>query len=140
MDEIAPSKYLSLLLNNTPPSMTDLNTLNKLSAGYKLGNGIINVIVDYVMEKNNNVLSYPFCDKVASILVSRNIETAVDAMNVLNELSNKDKQKKVSQPTYKVNKEKVVEEAKPSEVESVSDEEMNEIFDMLENLKKEARK
>ena len=54
--------------------MSDLNTLNKLSLGYKLGNGMINVIVDYVMEKNNNVLTYTFCDKVASILVSKGID------------------------------------------------------------------
>lgn len=138
MEQIAPSKYLSLLLNNTPPSMSDLNTLNKLSVGYKLGNGIINVIVDYVMQKNNNILSYTFCDKVASILVSKNVETTLDAMNELKKLSTKDK-KTVSKDNYekeetKKETKKVLPEKK--KVEEISDEEMDELLGSLKKMKK----
>ena len=138
MEEIAPSKYLSLLLNNTPPSMTDLNTLNKLSVGYKLGNGLINVIVDYVMEKNNNILSYTFCDKIASILVSKNVETVLDAMNELNKLSKSEKEKKTSKPASTiVEKEEPVKETKTEEKkEVISDEEMDELFASLKTKKK----
>ena len=138
MEQIAPSKYLSLLLNNTPPSMSDLNTLNKLSVGYKLGNGIINVIIDYVMQKNNNILSYTFCDKVASILVSKNVETTLDAMNELKKLSNKDK-KIVSKDNYekeevKKDNKKVLPDKK--KVEEISDEEMDELLGSLKKMKK----
>ena len=136
MEQIAPSKYLSLLLNNTPPSMSDLNTLNKLSVGYKLGNGIINAIIDYVMEKNNSILSYTFCDKVASILVSKNVETTLDAMNELKKLSSRSKAKKVEE--NKLNKE---ETPKPkNQVEEISDEEMDELLSSLNNLKKGGKK
>ncbi len=141
MEQIAPSKYLSLLLNNTPPSMTDLNTLNKLSVGYKLSNGIINVIIDYVMEKNNNILSWPFCDKVASILVSNGIETAVDAMNELKKLSLKEKEKKsavktnyASRSTESNKPKEPVKQSKP--VENVSQEEIDELMKTLNNMKK----
>lgn len=140
MEQIAPSKYLSLLLNNTPPSMTDLNTLNKLSVGYKLSNGIINVIIDYVMEKNNNILSWPFCDKVASILVSNGIETAVDAMNELKKLSLKEKEKKSAVKTNYASRnveskpKEPVKQSKP--VENVSQEEIDELMKTLNNMKK----
>ena len=142
MEQIAPSKYLSLLLNNTPPSMTDLNTLNKLSVGYKLGNGIINAIIDYVMEKNNNILTYTFCDKVASILVSKNVETTLDAMNELKKLSSSEKEKKTTRNYSKEYqpKEKVIEEKPKKEVETVSDEEMNDLLAKLNNMKKGGKK
>jgi len=144
MEQIAPSKYLSLLLNNTPPSMTDLNTLNKLSVGYKLGNGLINVIVEYVMMKNNNILSWPYCDKVASILVSRNVETTLDAMNELNKLSLQDKEKKSS--TYKSSNKVKVEEKKitatkeDKPVEKISDEEMDDLLKSFNDMKKGGKK
>ena len=136
MEEIAPSKYLSLLLNNTPPSMSDLNTLNKLSLGYKLGNGMINVIVDYVMEKNNNVLTYTFCDKVASILVSKGIDNVVDAMNEINKMNKTDKEKSEKSSYSRRSQIKEVEESpKKKEVEEISDEEMDELFQSLEKSK-----
>lgn len=141
MERIAPSKYLSMLLNNTPPSMSDLNTLNKLSIGYKLGNGIINAIIDYVMQKNNNILSYPFCDKTASILVSKNVETTLDAMNELKKLANKEKKvapKSYSEPTEE--KVKVAVEKPKKKVEEISDEEMDELLSSLNNMKKGGKK
>lgn len=141
MEQIAPSKYLSLLLNNTPPSMSDLNTLNKLSIGYKLGNGIINVIIDYVMEKNDNILSYTYCDKVASILVSKNVETTLDAMNELKKLSIKSSERKakINQPKPEpVKDEKEIKQ--PSKKEEISDEEMDELLSSLEQRKKGGKK
>ena len=142
MEQMPPSKYLTLLLNNTPPSMTDLNTLNKLSVGYKLGNGLINVIIDYVMEKNNNILSWPFCDKVASILVSKNVETTLDAMNELKKLSLKEKEKKIeSKPRYSYQEKEVKDEPKPTKKqEEISDEEMDELLSSLNNMKKGGKK
>lgn len=141
MERIAPSKYLSMLLNNTPPSMSDLNTLNKLSVGYKLGNGIINAIIDYVMQKNNNILSYPFCDKTASILVSKNVETTLDAMNELKKLASKEKKaapKTYSEPAEE--KVKVSVEKPKKKVEEISDEEMDELLSSLNNMKKGDKK
>ena len=140
MEEIAPSKYLSLLLNNTPPSMTDLNTLNKLSVGYKLGNGIINVIVDYVMEKNNGVLTYTFCDKIASILVSKNIDTAIDAMNELKKMSKQEKEQRPRKTFEKTNEEIAKPRKEEPVVEDISDEEMEKLFQNLENKKKGGKK
>ena len=142
MEQMPPSKYLTLLLNNTPPSMTDLNTLNKLSVGYKLGNGLINVIIDYVMEKNNNILSWPFCDKIASILVSKNVETTLDAMNELKKLSMKEKEKKSeTKPRYSYQEKEVKPEPKPvKKQEEISDEEMDELLSSLNNMKKGGKK
>ena len=143
MEQIAPSKYLSLLLNNTPPSMTDLNTLNKLSVGYKLGNGMINAIIDYVMQKNNNILSYRYCDKVASILVSKNVETTRDAMDELKKLSLQDKEKKTKtyQPKESEVEKKVEKVEKPTkESEKISDEEMGDLLKSLNNIKKGGKK
>lgn len=137
MESTAPSRYLSLLLNNTPPSMSDLNTLNKLSVGYKISNGIINAIVEYVMHKNNNILSWPFCDKTASILVSKNVETCLDAMNELNKLSLKNKERKAkTTETVQVEKPKASETKPAKKHEDVSEEELNELLEQFNKMGK----
>lgn len=140
MEQIPPRNYLTMLLNGTTPSMSDLNTLDKLSVGYKLGNGIINAIIDYAMQYNEKILSYTFCDKVASILVSRGVETTLDAMNELKKLSSKSKKEVKPKPTYSEQKieEQPKKETKP--VEEISDEEMDELLSSLKSLNKGGKK
>ena len=117
--------------------MSDLNTLNKLSVGYKISNGIINAIVEYVMHKNNNILSWPFCDKTASILVSKNVETCLDAMNELNKLSLKNKERKAKvAETPKVEKPKASETKPAKKHEDVSEEELNELLEQFNKMGK----
>lgn len=142
MEGMSPSDYLTYLLNNTPPSPPDLRTIDELSLEYKFGNGLINLVVDVVMQQNNNILSRSRCKKVASILASNNIETVIDGMNLLKQLNEKSKEKKAeTKPNYSVKTKEVIVESKPAKKqEEVSDEEMDELLSWLDNAKKGGKK
>lgn len=96
MDEVAPAKFLQYLQNGTKPARSDINIINSISKDYGFENGIINVIVEYVLYKNNNILSRNYCEKIASSLARENCKTTVDAMNYLNKIAIKTSKKKPS--------------------------------------------
>ena len=56
-----------------------------LSKDYNLPNPVINVLIDFVLQMNNNVLSKYSVEKIAASLSREKIETAIDAMEYLRE-------------------------------------------------------
>lgn len=122
MEEVAPAKFLSYLQKNTKPARTDINTIDSLSKNYGFNNGIINVIIDYVLTKNNNILSKNYCESIASTLARNDIHTTVDAMNCLNSIvlkNNKGKSKKIETKESPKAEKKV---------------ELNDIYDFIDEL------
>ena len=119
MEEVAPAKFLQYLQQGTKPARSDIAIVNSLSKDYGFGNGIINVIVEYVLIKNKNILSKNYAEKIASSLARERVSTTVDAMNYLNKLAIK-KTKKVS----------------PVSIEETNEEEipLDEINGLLEDL------
>ena len=103
MERSAPKSYLQVLQNGTRPSSPDLKLLEEISLKFKLTNGVINALVDYVLNTNNNILSKGLMEKIAGSLVREGIETALDAMNYLKSINEKGKYKKKS--TVKIVKE-----------------------------------
>ena len=103
MEEVAPTKFLQYLQQGTKPARSDIAIVNQLSKDYGFDNGIINVIVEYVLFKNSNVLSKNYAEKIASSLAREGVATTVDAMNYLKKLtvksSSKKKTTKISQET-----------------------------------------
>lgn len=83
LDSCPPKRYLSLLQNGTKPASSDLKIVEYLSGTLHLTSGVINVIIDYVLTKNNNVLSRALCEKIGGSLLREDITTALDAMNYL---------------------------------------------------------
>ena len=71
--------------NGTIPAPSDLWLIYDLSMKYKLSNGVINVILDYVLNVKNNVLSRSMSEKIAASLARASILTALDAMNFIND-------------------------------------------------------
>jgi len=130
MEETAPAKFLQYLQQGTKPARSDLAIVNSLSKDYGFGNGIINTIVEYVLIKNNNILSKNYCEKIASSLAREGVATTVDAMNYLKKLAiNSSSKKKVS---------KVSEPKKETNNDEISLDEMNELLNDLE-VKKNGR-
>ena len=79
----SPKDVLTALQNGTKPARADLNIINSLSENYRLPNPVINVVIDFVLQMNNNVFSTYSAEKIAASLSRENIETAVDAMQYL---------------------------------------------------------
>lgn len=91
MESTSPRDFLSMLQNGTPPITSDLYLINDLSKKYNLSNAVINVIIDYVLTINNNVLSRAYVEKIASSVIRTKLETAADTMNYLIETSKRKK-------------------------------------------------
>lgn len=126
-----PAEYLRILQHNTKPSVKDLKLIDKLSQNYGLTNGVMNVIIDYVLVcKGENVLSYNYCEAIATSLVREGVKNAVDAMDVLTNKSikmanriekNRNKKEEAIDEKVKENKEET----------SISNEEMRKKIEEL---------
>ena len=125
----SPREILSLLQNGTKPAQADLNIIYSLSKDYSLNNAVINVIIDFVLEMNNNVLSKYSVEKIASSISRENIVTAIDAMNYLQNNYTKKKSNRASPGRAKVSTKK--EEA--IEAPSISEEDQEEILNMFKD-------
>lgn len=99
MEETAPAKFLQYLQQGTKPARSDIAIVNALSKDYGFENGIINTIVEYVLYKNNNILSKNYCEKIAASLAREGVTTTVDAMNYLKKLTVRSTPKKNSSST-----------------------------------------
>lgn len=134
MEDSTPAYFLQMLQNNTKPARADLKIVDELSREYRFSNGIINAIIDYVLYKNNNILSRNYCEKVASSLAREKIETTIDAMNYLNKITVGGSSKK--EITHEEPTENKTVKTENKKTVSVSDDEMNEILNMLDSKKK----
>ena len=121
MEEVAPAKFLQYLQQGTKPARSDIAIVNSLSKDYGFNSGIINVIVEYVLYKNNNVLSKNYCEKIAASLAREKVCSTVDAMNYLKKLTTKSNSKK-----------KVALVEKDIESNDISLDEMNDLLNDLE--------
>lgn len=122
MEELNPYNYLKCKQNNIPPVKSDMNILADLSYKLNLENGVINALVDYVLEKNNNILSRPLVEKIGASLLRNNINNAFDAMNFLYSLNNESNAE---------NKQNIKNE---EQNESASQEELDRAYEELEEV------
>ena len=135
MDSLSPAKWLSIKQNGHRPASADLKLLRKLGLEMGLPNGVINALVDYVLERNNNELSSSYCEKVAGSLMREGCKTALDAMNYLKDNEKRKKSAKSEPVSKKPFKPTFVEEKEESKIEEgqeeMSDEELDSIFASL---------
>lgn len=124
-EKTSPRQILSILQNGTKPASSDLRIIDTLSKDFNLPNGVINVIIDFVLNQNQNVLSRSYAEKIAASFNRENIQTTLDAMNYCNSIIEKGSKKK-----NKVEK-TINNEIKTSKIEKrkVSKEEWDALFD-----------
>ena len=83
-NEITPQEFLKIRNNNMEPLSCDLYLLKKLKDNTNLLDPVINVILDYSLEKLEGKLIPNYVERVASSLVRANITDAYEAMLYLN--------------------------------------------------------
>ena len=108
-NEITPLEFLKIRNNNIAPSSYDLLLIKKIQDSTNLTNPVINVVLDYTLEKLDNKLIPAYAEKVAASLSRENIKDAYEAMLYLNGKNTK----KETKPSVKkeVSKKEVSEEA-----------------------------
>ena len=70
------------------PTFPDISVVSAL-AETGLPNGIINAVVDYTLQKKNNILDRFFAEKILSGIAREGITNTLDAMNYMKKLSSK---------------------------------------------------
>ena len=124
-----PKEVLRVLQNGTKPAKADLNILYILANDYNLPNPVINVVIDFILTMNNNVLTTYSAEKIAASLSREGIETAVDAMEYLK--ANYVRENKAKKTAKSVKSTSV--ETETNKTEETSEEEDQELLEFFKD-------
>lgn len=83
--------YLKIKQNNGAVSPSDVKLITELNESYGLNSSVINVLIDYCLERNNNQLSRTYVTKIAASINREGITSTLDAMNYLKQNSRRKK-------------------------------------------------
>lgn len=83
--------YLKIKQNNGAVSPSDVKLITELNESYGLNSSVINVLIDYCLERNNNQLSRTYVTKIAASINREGISSTLDAMNYLKQNSRRKK-------------------------------------------------
>ncbi|MFR7590325.1 MAG: DnaD domain protein [Longibaculum sp.] len=120
LDSITPYELLRQKQGGKEPIFHDLKIVETLMVQLGLKPAVVNVLIEYVLGKNNNQLSKNYCETIGSTLSRNHIETAMDAYEALTNQNRKQDQD--------VEIKHVLEE----ETSEVNEERLFELLDQLE--------
>lgn len=109
-ETISPYDLLKSKNDGTEPTARDLRLAEDLIIGYGLKQGVVNVLIDYILKTNNNKLTRNLAETIAGQWQRLKIETVDEAMSVA-EKEHK-KYKKNSAQTTGTTKQKPIKEEK----------------------------
>ena len=89
LKELDPFEFLKIKQNNQDASFQDIKLLEDLSYVSKLNPEVINVLIDYVMLKQDNKLPYNYVMKIANSLANAGVKTAEEAMEYFYKIRDK---------------------------------------------------
>ncbi len=81
-ENTTPYDFLKSKYKGSNPTSRDLKLLETLLVDLNLKPAVVNVLIDYVLKKNDNKLNQAFVETIAGQWKRMGIETAEDAMNV----------------------------------------------------------
>ena len=131
-ENTSPYDFLMYKNNFVKPTSHDLKLLEKLIVDMELQPAVVNVLIDYVLRKNNNKLTEGYVDAVASQWKRAGLKTAQEAM----EFAAKE-HKKMQKKSVQV-KEKTVQELPSWFDKNIKEEDLSlEEEEELKNILKE---
>lgn len=89
LKELDPFEFLKIKQNNQDASFQDIKLLEDLSYVSKLNPEVINVLIDYVMLKQDNKLPYNYVMKIANSLANAGVKSAEEAMDYFYKIQSK---------------------------------------------------
>jgi len=95
-ENTTPYDFLKIKYKGSNPTSRDLRLLETLLVDLNLQPAVVNVLIDYVLKKNNNKLNQPFVETIAGQWKRCNVETAAEAMELAKKENTK-YNKKISQ-------------------------------------------
>lgn len=80
-ENTTPHDFLKYKYHNVEPTSRDLKLLERLIIDLELTPAVVNVLIDYILRKNNNKLTISYVETVASQWKRAGLKTAEEAMN-----------------------------------------------------------
>lgn len=128
-ENTTPYDFLKVKYKGVNPTSRDLKLLEMLLIDLELTPAVVNVLIDYVLKKNNNKLTLSYVETIAGQWKRAGLKTAKEAMDFA-----RSEQKKHTKQNKNTLKETNVPVwfNKNIEKESVSEEEAKELADLLQ--------
>lgn len=83
LDSLTPYELLKEKQGGKEPIFHDLKIVETLMVQLGLKPAVINVLIEYVLGKNNNQLSKSYCETIGATFARNHIDTAIDAYREL---------------------------------------------------------
>lgn len=130
-ENTTPYDFLRSKYRGSVPTNSDLRLLEYLAVDLNLKPAVINVLVDYVLKRNNNRLTKAYIETIAGQWKRSGIETANEAM----ELAEKQHKKNVKKSTPQKSEKIPIWFDKEIKKEEISKEEQDELEDLLKEFR-----
>jgi len=130
-----PYDFLKSKYKGGTPTSRDLKLLEYLLVDVELKPAVVNVLVDYVLRKNNHKLNQSFVETIAGQWKRLGIETAKDAMEVAEKEHKKYTNKLQKETSKKVSTATPIWFEEKIEKENMSEEEEQELETLLSQFK-----
>ena len=132
-ENTSPRDFLTLKNKGATPTSRDLRLLETLLTDLELKPAVVNVLIDYVLKKNNNKLNQAFVETIAGQWKRCNVETAEEAMELAKKENNKYNKKLPA--SKKVDNQKPVWFNEEISKEEITKEEQEELEDLLKDFR-----
>ena len=134
-ENTSPYDFLKSKYKGVKPTTRDLKLLEYLIVDLELKPAVVNVLIDYVLRRNNNKLNQAFIETIAGQWKRLNIKTAADAMSVAEK-----EHKKYTKKVERVSNKKITEKEpvwfnEKIEKKEISQEEKKELEELLKEFK-----
>ncbi len=133
-ENTSPYDFLRSKNKGSKPTARDLKVLENLLVDLNLKPAVVNVLIDYVLKKNNNKLNQAFIETIAGQWKRLGLETALEAMNTA-ALESKKYTKKIDTPAKSQTNKDPVWFNKTIEKETITDEESRELEELLKEFR-----
>ncbi len=131
-ENTSPYDFLKFKNHGVRPVGSDLKLLEKLVIDLELPPAVVNVLIDYVLRKNNNKLVSTYVEKIGAQWKRAGIKTANEAMEFAEKEHKKMQKKEYNNP---VKKETPVWFDKKIQEENLTQEEEEELKNLLKEFK-----
>lgn len=131
----SPYDFLKSKYKGARPTARDLKLLEYLVVDLELKPAVVNVLIDYVLRRNNNKLSQAFIETIAGQWKRLNIQTAEAAMEVAEKEHKKYTKKAEKESIKKITEKQPVWFNKTQQKEEISKEEQEELENLLKEFK-----
>ena len=133
-ENTTPYDFLKIKNKGVSPTSRDLRLLEELLIDLELQPGVVNVLVDYVLRKNDNKLNRAFVETIAGQWKRSNIETVSEAMEIAKKENNKYNKKLPTTSSKKVDGGEPVWFNQNITKEEITKEEQEELENLLKDF------